>query len=52
LALFAAPLALVTGYLGLRGWYPRHNRIAHWTQPIWLYVSMTGVAVYWMLYRL
>jgi uncharacterized membrane protein YozB (DUF420 family) len=52
LAIPAAPLAVVTAYLGLRGRLPRHVRIARWTLPIWLYVSVTGVVVYWMLYRL
>jgi len=52
LAAVAAPLALVTAYLGLRGRLKRHVRIARWTLPIWLYVSVTGVVVYWMLYRL
>jgi uncharacterized membrane protein YozB (DUF420 family) len=45
-------LAGVTLYRGLRGRYESHRRIARWTLPIWLYVSITGVAVYWMLYRL
>lgn len=38
-----------------RGWtanYGKHRRIARWTFPIWLYVSVTGVIVYWMLYHL
>ncbi len=52
LAAVTAPLALVTAYLGLRGRLARHVRIARWTLPIWLYVSATGVVVYWMLYRL
>jgi putative membrane protein len=52
LAVVVAPLALVTAYLGLTGRYPRHVRVARWTLPIWLYVSVTGVVVYWMLYRL
>jgi uncharacterized membrane protein YozB (DUF420 family) len=52
LAVVAAPLALVTAYLGLRDRLTRHVRIARWTLPIWLYVSVTGVVVYWMLYRL
>jgi putative membrane protein len=52
LAVVAAPLALVTAYQGLRERYKRHVRIARWTLPIWLYVSVTGVAVYWMLYHL
>jgi uncharacterized membrane protein YozB (DUF420 family) len=52
LALAAAPLALVTAYLGLKNRLARHVRLARWTLPIWLYVSVTGVVVYWMLYRL
>src|SRR5262249_38030799 len=52
LAVVAAPLVLVTTYLGLRDRYKRHVRIARWTLPVWLYVSVTGVVVYWMLYRL
>jgi len=45
-------LAVVTLTLGLRARYARHVRIAKWTLPIWLYVSVTGVIVYLMLYRL
>ncbi|MCY3970208.1 MAG: DUF420 domain-containing protein, partial [Acidobacteria bacterium] len=45
-------LALITVYLGLRGRYDRHKKIARFTLPIWLYVSVTGVVVYWMLYRM
>jgi uncharacterized membrane protein YozB (DUF420 family) len=52
LAIFAAPLAVYTAYRGLRGQILSHVRVARWTLPIWLYVSVTGVAVYWMLYRL
>jgi uncharacterized membrane protein YozB (DUF420 family) len=52
LAAAAAPLALFTAYQGLRGQLARHVRLARWTLPIWLYVSLTGVIVYWMLYRL
>ncbi len=52
LAALAAPLALVTAYLGLRGRLKGHVRLARWTLPVWLYVSVTGVVVYWMLYRL
>ena len=44
-------LALITLVQGLRERFDRHVRIARWTLPIWLYVSVTGVAVYWMLYR-
>ena len=52
LAAAVAPLALVTAYRGLRDRIKEHMRIARWTLPIWLYVSVTGVVVYWMLYRL
>jgi uncharacterized membrane protein YozB (DUF420 family) len=48
----AAPLALFTAYLGLSGRLKRHVRLARWTLPVWLYVSITGVVVYWMLYQL
>src|SRR5262245_7875559 len=52
LAAVTAPLALVTAWLGWRDRIERHRRLARWTLPIWLYVSVTGVVVYWMLYRL
>jgi uncharacterized membrane protein YozB (DUF420 family) len=52
LAAAILPLALVTAARGLRGDYTRHVRIARWTLPVWLYVSVTGVIVYLMLYRL
>ncbi len=52
LAVVATPLALVSAYLGLRNRLRGHTRLARWTLPIWLYVSVTGVVVYWMLYRL
>lgn len=45
-------LAVITVVLGLRGRYERHRKIARVTLPIWLYVSVTGVVVYWMLYRM
>jgi putative membrane protein len=52
LAAAIVPLALTTVYRALQGSFARHARIARWTLPIWLYVSVTGVLVYWMLYRL
>jgi uncharacterized membrane protein YozB (DUF420 family) len=52
LAAVVPPLALVTIYHALRGRLLRHVRLARWTLPIWLYVSVTGVIVYWMLYHL
>jgi putative membrane protein len=44
------PLVLVTLARGLRRRHPQHERLARWTLPVWLYVSVTGVVVYWMLY--
>jgi uncharacterized membrane protein YozB (DUF420 family) len=52
LAAAIVPLALVTLVRGLRARFDAHVRIARWTLPIWLYVSVTGVLVYLMLYRL
>ncbi len=46
------PLALVTLYYALRRRFPSHRRIARWTWPLWIYVSVTGVVIYVMLYRL
>jgi uncharacterized membrane protein YozB (DUF420 family) len=51
LAAAIVPLALVTLTRALRGDFVRHRRIARWTFPIWMYVSVTGVVIYWMLYR-
>lgn len=45
-------LAVTVLVLALRGRFEQHRRWARWTLPIWLYVSVTGVVVYWMLYRL
>lgn len=45
-------LAAVTLYRALRGRFARHRALARWTLPIWLYVSLTGVVIYWMLYHL
>jgi putative membrane protein len=44
-------LAIITLRRGLKGAFVRHKAIAHWTLPIWLYVSVTGVVVYLMLYQ-
>jgi len=51
LAAAIVPLALTTIYRALTGQFPRHMRIARWTLPIWLYVSVTGVLIYWMLHH-
>lgn len=45
-------LAVITLTRAFRRHFPRHRAIARWTLPIWLYVSVTGVVVYWMLYRM
>ena len=52
LAAVIVPMVLVTLSRALRARYDRHRAIARWTLPIWLYVSVTGVVVYWMLYRI
>ena len=52
LAVVVVPFILVTLYRALKGNFGRHKAVARWTFPIWLYVSVTGVVVYWMLYRL
>ncbi|MBI2956199.1 MAG: DUF420 domain-containing protein [Acidobacteria bacterium] len=52
LAVAILPLALVTLYRAWREQFDRHKRIARWTLPLWLFVSVTGVVVYWMLYHL
>jgi uncharacterized membrane protein YozB (DUF420 family) len=52
LAMIIVPLALVTAARGLRSQFDRHVKIARWTFPIWLYVSVTGVVIYLMLYQL
>ena len=51
LAVVIVPLVLRSLYLGLKRRDVSHRRIARWTMPLWLYVSVTGVVVYWMLYR-
>ena len=52
LAALIVPLALVTVVRGLRTQLDRHVRVARWTLPLWLYVSVTGVLIYVMLYQL
>ena len=51
LAAAIVPLALVTLRRALAGDYVRHRRIARWTFPVWMYVSVTGVVIYLMLYH-
>lgn len=50
LAIVNLPLVIATLVTGLRGRYARHRRIAIWAWPIWVYVSVTGVLVYFLLY--
>lgn len=52
LAITIVPLVARTLYLALRGQFHAHRRLARWTWPLWLYVSVTGVIIYWMLYRI
>ena len=52
LATAIVPLVLITVARALKGNFERHKRIARWTLPLWLYVSVTAVVVYWMLYRM
>jgi uncharacterized membrane protein YozB (DUF420 family) len=52
LAVAIVPMVLRTLYLGLRRRDEPHRRLARWTFPLWLYVSVTGVVIYAMLYRL
>jgi uncharacterized membrane protein YozB (DUF420 family) len=51
LAFVTLPLVIMTVIPALGARYDRHRRIARWTMPIWLYVSVTGVLVYMMLYQ-
>lgn len=52
LAAAIVPLILLTLSRAIRGQFDRHVRIARWTLPCWVYVSVTGVVVYWILYQL
>ena len=52
LAAFVPPMAIITLVRGLRARYDAHRKLARWTLPIWLYVSVTGVIVYVMLYQM
>lgn len=52
LAAAIVPLVAVTLARALRGRFEAHRALARWTLPIWMWVSVSGVVVYWMLYRL
>ena len=51
LAALAAPLVLLTLWRALRGDFIRHKRVARWTWPVWMVVSVTGVLIYLLLYH-
>jgi uncharacterized membrane protein YozB (DUF420 family) len=51
LAIVIVPMAIITLTRGLKARYDKHRAIARWTWPLWMYVSVTGVVVYFMLYR-
>ena len=51
LAVVILPLVMITLFRAARRQWPRHRRISVWTFPLWLYVSVTGVIIYWMLYH-
>ena len=52
LAVITLPLVIITVILALRQKFEKHKKLARWTFPIWLYVSVTGVIIYLMLYQL
>ena len=52
LAVVVVPFILVTLYRALKGNFARHKAVARWTFPIWMYVSVTGVVIYVMLYKI
>jgi len=52
LAGIIVPLAITTLWFAWSGRFARHRRIAKWTWPLWMYVSVTGVVIYLMLYRI
>jgi putative membrane protein len=51
LAIVIVPMVIITLSRGLRARYDRRRAIARWTFPLWMYVSVTGVIVYFMLYQ-
>ena len=52
LAIAIVPMVLMTVYHAIRGNFERHRKIARWTWPCWMYVSVTGVVIYLLLYRI
>ncbi len=51
LAVAIVPLVILTLVRAMRGTFERHRRLARWTWPLWMYVSVTGAVIYWMLYH-
>jgi protein SCO1/2/putative membrane protein len=52
LAAVIVPMVIITFSRALRARYDKHRKIARWTFPLWLYVSITGVVIYFMLYQI
>ena len=52
MALAAVPLVLITVFRALSARFDKHKKIARWTWPIWMYVSVSGILVYLMLYQI
>ena len=52
LAIAIVPMVLMTVYFAIRGNFEKHRKIARWTWPCWMYVSVTGVVIYLLLYRI
>jgi len=52
LAVVMVPMILITLYRAFKGWFPRHKKLARVTWPVWMFVSVTGVIIYFMLYHL
>jgi uncharacterized membrane protein YozB (DUF420 family) len=52
LAIAIVPLALTSIVLGLRGKFETHKKVSRWTWPLWMYVSVTGVLIYLLLYQI
>lgn len=52
LAMAIVPMAVITLFRALKERFDKHRKIARWTLPVWMYVSITGVVIYFMLYQL
>ena len=51
-AMVIVPMVLTTFYRAIKGDFERHKKIARWTWPVWMYVSTTGVVIYFLLYQI